>query len=130
MEFNDLIPEFLVTNIAVSEKFYTQELGFEVGFRRDGFVFLSFGVTQLMLTQLQESSWVNGQIEAPFGKGVNLTYKVSTEWLHGFSIDSRSLFLPLETETYITGGVETIVEQVIVKDPDGYLVRFLSQRIG
>ncbi|MCG9664824.1 hypothetical protein L1D26_17265 [Vibrio mediterranei] len=42
MDFNDLIPELLVTDIDVSEEFYTAELGFSVAFRRDGFVFLSF----------------------------------------------------------------------------------------
>ncbi len=130
MEFNDLIPEFLVSSLTDSEKFYTQKLGFNVEFRRDGFVFLSFGSTQLMLTQLRESSWINGQIEAPFGKGVNLTYKVSSAWLHSFEIESDFIFLPLETEVYKTGGVETIVKQLIVKDPDGYLVRFLCQQNG
>ncbi|WP_052125124.1 hypothetical protein [Vibrio sinaloensis] len=93
-------------------------------------MFLTFGSTQLMLTQLRESSWINGQIEAPFGKGVNLTYKVSSAWLHSFEIESDFIFLPLETEVYKTGGVETIVKQLIVKDPDGYLVRFLCQQNG
>ncbi|HFQ5115810.1 TPA: VOC family protein, partial [Vibrio vulnificus] len=128
MEFNDLIPEFLVSDLSASESFYTEILGFNEVFRREGFVFLSFNQTQLMLTQLNESSWVNGNIEHPFGKGVNLTYKVPSAWLSTFQVDKKYLYLPLESETYQTGESATTVEQLIVKDPDGYLLRFLCQR--
>ncbi|MBD1559975.1 VOC family protein [Vibrio sp. S9_S30] len=130
MEFNDLIPEFLVSDLSVSERFYVEVLGFKELFRRDGFVFLSFNETQLMLTQLQDSLWVNGELEAPFGRGVNLTYKVTANWLSALKVDEESLFLPLEKESYKTGETMTVVEQLIVKDPDGYLIRFLCQQNG
>jgi catechol 2,3-dioxygenase-like lactoylglutathione lyase family enzyme len=127
MDFNDLIPELLVTNIDVSEEFYTAELGFSVDFRRDGFVFLSFNSTQLMITQLKPDSWVNGEPVAPFGRGMNLTFKVTSEWLDSIVVSPNDVFLPLQTETYQTGDVETVVRQTIIKDPDGYLIRFICQ---
>ncbi|MFH0263833.1 VOC family protein [Vibrio barjaei] len=127
MDFNDLIPELLVTNIGLSEEFYTTELGFSVAFRRDGFVFLTFNSAQLMLTQLKPDSWVNGESDAPLGRGMNLTFKVTSEWLDSLVVAPSDVFLPLQTETYQTGESEMVVRQTIVKDPDGYLIRFICQ---
>ncbi|MGR5503753.1 hypothetical protein ACQKP3_23755 [Vibrio sp. DNB22_10_4] len=127
MDFNDLIPELLVTNIGLSEEFYTSELGFSVAFRRDGFVFLTFNSTQLMITQLKPDSWVNGEPEAPLGRGMNLAFKVTPEWLNSLEVSPSDVFLPLQTETYQTGESETVVRQIIVKDPDGYLIRFICK---
>lgn len=129
MDFNDLIPELLVSNISVSEEFYVEALGFEVSFRREGFVFLTFNNSQLMITQLTPDSWVNGKISAPFGQGMNLTFKVSQPWLEQLVVQSDHVFLPKQTEKYQTGDTETTVRQTIIKDPDGYLIRFICQSV-
>ncbi len=130
MEFNDLIPELLVSNITNSEDFYVNKLGFNVEFRREGFLFLSFNGTQLMLSELCPDSWVNGDMIAPFGRGLNLAYKVDLAWIKALHLDDSSLFLPLQTECYKTGDNKTEVNQVIYKDPDGYLLRFISQEVN
>ncbi|EJI1427533.1 hypothetical protein NDM58_004622 [Vibrio parahaemolyticus] len=129
MDFNDLIPELLVSNISVSEEFYVEALGFQVAFRREGFVFLTFNNSQLMITQLKPDSWVNGKISAPFGQGINLTFKVSQPWLEQLVIQSAHVFLPKQVEKYQTGDTETTVRQTIIKDSDGYLIRFICQSV-
>ena len=56
MKYNDLIPEFVVSNIDISRDFYVNMLGFKVEYEReeDKFIFLSLGNIQLMLEEGSE----------------------------------------------------------------------------
>lgn len=75
MQFNALIPELAVSDIAVSKAFYLGVLGFALEYERpkEGFAFVSLGKAQLMLEQYHEAGWNTAELQKPFGRGVNLS---------------------------------------------------------
>ncbi|MGL1904059.1 MAG: VOC family protein [Fibrobacterales bacterium] len=129
MEFNSLIPELLVSNVLKSLDFYTEMLGFEILFDRkdDGFYFLNKEGGQLMINELKNDSWVNGSISHPFGQGMHLTFKTSyiEEIIKDDSRDS--IFLGPFDQTYDVADGKATLREIIYKDPDGYLIRFVEQ---
>jgi catechol 2,3-dioxygenase-like lactoylglutathione lyase family enzyme len=74
---NPLVPELSVTDVKRSLHFYCHILGFQIEFERpeNGFAFLSFGGSQLMLDEdgLPDSPWLVGPMEYPRGQGLNLS---------------------------------------------------------
>ena len=129
MEFNNTIPEILVRDVEKSVLFYTEKLGFLVEFTRtaDQFYFLSYSGSQLMLQQADEDGWLSHGIDCPLGNGLNIAIKVNS--LDNFDMDAlgKYIFRPQEEVTYKTKEDETIVRQVIFRDPDGYLIRFIEK---
>ena len=79
MRFNKLIPEISVTDIEESLRFYTKILGFKVEYSRpeDRFAFLSLQGSQLMVEEINHN-WDTGELERPFGRGVNLQIEVDS----------------------------------------------------
>ena len=67
-------------------------------------------------------------MEPPLGRGVNLQISVPAvePVLTALSRAGRSLFMAPETRWYRIGDQEAGVEQFLVADPDGYLLRFQS----
>lgn len=132
MQFNALIPELTVSNLERSLEFYVL-LGFKVEYGRPekGFYFLSLGRAQLMLEQFQPEGWITGQLEPPFGRGINFQIEVKDlgPMLEGLAL----LEYPLYREPYETW--RRVDQQLIgereflVQDPDGYLLRF-SEHLG
>ena len=77
LKFNSLIPELRVSNIEKSKEFYLK-LGFKVMYERkeDKFYFLQLENNQIMIEEdLKE--WKTGELEYPFGRGINLSMEVS-----------------------------------------------------
>lgn len=75
--------------------------------------------------------WVAGELGYPFGRGMNLEITVdAVKPLHDtcVAIGAR-IFLPMEEKWYRRDAVLLGVQQFIVVDPDGYLLRF-SQSLG
>ena len=65
MKFNKLIPELVVSNLEKSKEFYTN-IGFEVMYEREGFVFLELETSQIMLCQSKENdNWIPAKLEFP-----------------------------------------------------------------
>ncbi|AOT09756.1 VOC family protein [Pseudoalteromonas luteoviolacea] len=129
MEFNNTIPELVCRDIESSLSFYTQKLGFKVLFEREeqGFFFLYKDDIQLMLQQLGETAWMSHGNDTPFGNGMNIAFKVESLENLDCSTPSEDIFLETETIEYrVLDGVAS-VNQVIFRDPDGYLIRFVEQ---
>ncbi|MCI5078008.1 VOC family protein [Oricola sp.] len=132
MEFNALIPEFAVADIAASLDFYVGLLNFKVEYDRpeEGFAFLSFGRAQLMLDQIGVGrTYETALLERPLGRGCNLQIEVGClqldTMLNARASVETPLFLPPEEKWYMVGDVECGQRQFAVMDPDGYLLRFM-----
>lgn len=133
MEFNALIPEFAVADIAASLDFYVGWLGFTKEYERpeEGFAFISLGAAQLMLDQIGLGrTFETAPLDPPLGRGCNLQIAVSVEKfeaiLRALDAAGTALFLPPEEKWYAQGNVELGQRQFAVADPDGYLLRFAS----
>ena len=131
-----LVPELIVSDFARSFRFYTQVLGFEELYGRpeEGFAFLNRNGAQLMLDQRSDTAerdWVAGDLQHPFGRGMNLEIEVEdADALHGSCVHAGArIFMEMEEKWYRRHDLLLGVRQFIVMDPDGYLLR-LSQPIG
>ena len=134
-----LVPELLVTDIATSLRFWCGVLGFAVKYERpdEGFAYLELGGAEVMLEQRtslvseRDAAWETGTMERPFGRGINLEIQVDDLAWHAARLAAAGIALRLgpEEKWYRAGDVETGVRQVLVQDPDGYLIR-LQQSIG
>ena len=127
MRFNGLIPELTVSDITVSKEFYIKILGFRLEYERtaDKFAFISFGEAQIMLEQ-KNGHWNTGGLEYPFGRGVN--FQIDTKDVSYISERLKehkiALFRDIFESHYDCSGTMVIEKEILVKDPDGYLLRF------
>ncbi|WP_442929255.1 bleomycin resistance protein [Mycetocola sp. CAN_C7] len=126
-----LVPELLVSDVDRSIEFWCSVCGFEVRYSRpeERFAYIALGTAHVMLEQVGVGrNWVAAQLEAPFGRGINLQITVPdadriADALAGAGVE---LFMQLESKWYLTGDEEAGVQQFVVSDPDGYLIRFQS----
>lgn len=126
-----LVPELLVSDIDRSLAFWRDACGFEVRYSRpvERFAYLVLGDAHLMLEQIGIGrNWLTGPLEVPLGRGINLQITVADTRSLLAALDRAgvSLFMPLETKWYRVDNAEAGVEQFLVTDPDGYLIRFQS----
>lgn len=131
--FAPLVPELDVTDIAASLTFWCDLLGFSVAYDRPAakFAYLEREGAQIMLCQIN-GNWETGALERPFGRGINFEIKVKdiVPAQSALAAAGWPLFRPLADIWYRTGdGRESGARELLVQDPDGYLVR-LSQNIG
>lgn len=125
-----VIPELVVSDFDASLRFWTDVLGFEVMYRRTDpdFVMLRQGRAQVMLEVRNETSWLTGDLDRPFGRGINLEIEHGDPAALANRLEELGIapFRPLRETRYLVDDVETIQLAVLVQDPDGYLVRFAS----
>ena len=130
-----LVPELLVSDLDASLRFWCDLCGFAVAYDRpeDRFAYLDRAGCQLMLEEVMGPGrrWLTGPLEQPFGRGINLQVGVDAlaPILAALQGAGWALYLPPEEVWYRAGSREVGVHQLLVQDPDGYLVRF-SQRLG
>lgn len=124
-----LVPELGVRDCTTSLAFY-RLIGFGVLYDRpeDGFVYLRLGAADLMLDQIDLGRTFDdghGPKATPFGKGVNLQVEVPSVTAVEAALKRAGvpLLLPLETRSYRVGHREVVQRQLMVADPDGYLIR-------
>ncbi len=124
-----LVPELDVTDLAASQEFYVGGVGFVELYGRpeEAFLYLRLGGADLML-QLADGPgrrFRTGTLERPFGRGMNLQIEhPDLASAHRRLLASGVEFVvPLESRSYRTGNSYVHVEQFVVSDPDGYLVR-------
>ncbi len=126
MEFNSLIPELSVSNIDKSKQFYL-ELGFKIKYERpeNKFVFLELEKNQIMLEE-QNNNWNAGNMEYPFGRGINISMSVSDveKMYNDLKNKNFEFFLDLEVHNYKVDEMEYSDKEFLIQDPDGYLLRF------
>ncbi|MEN5089198.1 VOC family protein [Pseudomonas protegens] len=129
-QMNNLVPEMLVTDLERSLSFYRDTLGFKVEYQRPEhfFAFLSFNGAQLMLEQddQEESAWRVGPLQAPFGRGMNLSIEcpdirqLAAALAHaGFALRREIQECWYRHDELLHGELN-----LLVLDPDGYLLRF------
>lgn len=132
MKFNGLIPELSVFSINKSKKFYIDILGFHLEYERleNKFMFLSYGEAQIMIKEINEN-WNTGELQFPFGRGINFQIATDDVYKIAYNLKQNNIILFREImESRYRCNDEVIVEkEILVQDPDGYLLRF-SQTEG
>lgn len=130
VQWNPLVPELSVTDLAASVRFYTEGVGFVVLFTRNDprFAYLDLDGAQLMLEADNDEAWVTGDLTKPRGRGVNFQLEVpdvsaardrlTALGFHAFRELQESWY---ETATGAEGQLEYLVQ-----DPDGYLIRLVE----
>lgn len=127
MQFNDLVPELSVSDIEKSKKFYIDLLGFRLEYERteDQFAFISFGKAQMMLEEIN-GHWNTGELRYPFGRGINFQIEVPNVAMIADKLKEHNikLFRDILESRYECNGEMIIEQEILVQDPDGYLLRF------
>lgn len=128
-----LVPELGCQNVLASLQFYTKVLGFGIRYERpeQGFYYLQRQGAEIMIEQLDESSWLAAQPEPPLGRGMSLqigTPDLATLY-ETCKAASAVIFRAWEEAWYRASDHYVGQVQFIVQDPDGYLLRF-KQELG
>jgi catechol 2,3-dioxygenase-like lactoylglutathione lyase family enzyme len=133
--FAPLVPEFTVTNLEQSLSFWCGPLGFEIAYDRPAarFAYLVRGPLQVMLCE-RNGRWEPGDMRHPFGQGINVQMMVDrlSPILDNLAKANWPLYEEPQDAWYRTGDSEGGQREVLVQDPDGYLLRFaenLGQRL-
>jgi len=127
MKFNGLIPELSVSDINNSKNFYIDILGFHLEYERfvDKFAFLSYGNTQTMLEEIN-GHWNTEELQYPFGRGIN--FQIATDDVYKIANSLKQndidLFRDIMENRYECGCEVVFEKEILVQDPDGYLLRF------
>ena len=126
MKFNSLIPELSVTDINISKDFYLS-LGFKIKYERseNKFCFLELENNQIMIEQINDN-WNTGNLEYPFGRGINISMSISNveELYNKITSQNIKIFKELEVHKYKVDDKEYEDKEFLIQDPDGYLLRF------
>lgn len=126
-----LVPELLVTSLAGSLHFYVDVIGFGVIDRRTEpeFAIVRLGTSFIMLEEVEPGGWITGELEPPFGRGVNFEIEHPdprglASALESFGV---ALFRPVRRTEYLSRGKVVAQWEFLVCDPDGYLLRFVHE---
>jgi len=130
-----MLPEFRVTDIETSRKFYL-DLGWTIYNERpeDKFILFQMEELYLMVMQLTTSldSW-NGYapMEPPLGRGMHLQMEVSNvDAIYKRVVNlGIPLFRDLEVNAYREHDKILKCKEFLIQDPDGYLLRFSTTSI-
>ena len=127
MKFNSLIPELVVADIERTKRFYLEVLQFKIEYERqeDKFIFISFEDNQMMFEQ-DNGHWNVGELEYPYGRGINFEMTVSdVESLYKRILDfGIKPFRRMAVSCYRNADEDIVQKEFLVQDPDGYLLRF------
>ena len=128
-----IVPELGVRDWQVSRDFYLRVLGFAPRHERpeEGFSYLEREGAELMIDQIGLGRSFDdgaGPLVAPSGRGMNLQIEVSdlAPLLSALAAEAWPLLLPLEERWYRAGSQELGNRQIVLADPDGYLLRFFE----
>ena len=136
MKSNPLKPELYVTNFQKSLDFYNNILGFTLEYQRENpsFAFLSYQGSNIMIQELdpnEDRAFLTGSLEYPLGRGIN--FQIDTNDTQKLANSLKKHNYPLrrgiQDSWYKVGDVLLGCRQILLQDPDGYLLRF-SQDIG
>jgi len=126
-----VVPELYCLDIDVSKHFYVDILGFSIKYQRpeEQFLFLTLDGVDLMLEGINSvgRKWLTGDMNTPFGRGVNFQWDavdIDNIYDRIKSLSPSSIYMELETKTYQCNDELATQKQFIVQDPNGYLFRF------
>lgn len=71
-------------------------------------------------------AWMTGPLTPPYGRGINFQMQVPDvrAIYDRLLAEKYPIFVPLGTTVYLEGGTEHPQLAFLVRDPDGYLLRF------
>ena len=133
-----LVPELYVSSLARSLAFYRDLLGFSLEYDRpeERFAALALGAARLMLeeapslraatpAEFAAGQWRTAGLEPPFGRGVNFELEVPDVARIGARLAAagHAPLLDVHERSYRVGARDVRVRQLLVADPDGYLIR-------
>lgn len=126
-----LVPELEVSDFDGSRHFYVEVIGFSVLYERPErpFAYLTLGAAHIMIET--GGAWTTGALERPFGRGMNFQISVSDIAAVKARLDAAGwpLFREPEDACYRRGADLVGARELVVQDPDGYLLRF-AQSLG
>ena len=126
MDYNAVIPEFMVSNIEQSRSFYCDLLGFTIEYERpeENFLFLSLEDCQLMLEEGTDEELA--ELSYPFGQGINISFGIKdVPSLYQKVIEANyPIHSPLTKREFRVGEQYIYPHEFAVLDPDGYFLRF------
>ena len=127
MEFNKLVPELSVSNIDKSREFYINILHFNVEYERpeDKFMYISYYGAQMMIEEIN-NHWNVGELIKPFGRGINFQIETNElDALYSRLVEHKvEIYKPIFESKYTANNTTYIERELLVQDPDGYLLRF------
>ena len=136
MKSQPLTPELYVSHFQESFDFYTKILHFTVEYQREHprFAFLSYQRSHLMIQEFdpqEDEAFLTGRFEYPLGRGINFQIQTGDVQQVSASLKAHQYLLRREIQDswYQVGNMLHGCRQILVQDPDGYLLRF-SQAIG
>ncbi|HVT01378.1 MAG TPA: VOC family protein [Patescibacteria group bacterium] len=136
MKFNSILPEFYVSNFEKSLKFYAEILPFKIEYDRENprFAFLSYQGTQIMIQEFdpnEDDEYITGKFEYPLGRGINFQIDTDNvqELANSLKENNYPILRDISDSWYRENDILHGCRQILVQDPDGYLLRF-SQGIG
>lgn len=133
MNFLPILAEFTITNIAKSLNFYVNIIGFKVEYQRENpnFVFLSYNGSQIMIQELRPGEKEIERLEYPFGRGINFQIEANNVQTIINSLEKNRYPLKkgIKDSWYKAGKKSYGCREILVMDPDGYLLRF-SEELG
>lgn len=128
-----IVPELGVRDWQISRDFYLRVLGFAPRHERpeEGFSYLEREGAELMIDQIglgRSFEAGAGPLLGPLGRGMNLQIEVSDlgPVLAALEAEGWPLLLPLEERWYRAGAQDLGNRQIVLADPDGYLLRFFE----
>ena len=113
-----LVPELYCSDIDVTKSFYLEVFGFEIKYERPGEQFARFtldGIDIMVECIFGEGRrWITGEMEKPFGRGINFQWDVSEIdeiYARVKSNAPESIFLEMETKSYQCGNEVSVQKQ-------------------
>ena len=128
-----LVPELLCSHLDASVDFYVRVLGFAVLYERpeERFASLARAGAELMLQEPVGRAFLAGELAHPYGRGMHLQIEVADIGALDEELRSAGVepWLPMEEAWYRRDDRLLGQRQLMVQDPDGYLLR-LFEGIG
>ncbi|MCA3285091.1 MAG: VOC family protein [Roseomonas sp.] len=126
-----LVPELEVSDFDRSMHFYVEVLGFVIQYDRAErpFAYLAFGDAHIMIEK--GGGWMTAHLERPYGRGINFQIRVPEvkSVRERLAAAGWPVFQDIEDAWYRRGTEHFGARELVVQDPDGYLLRF-SQDLG
>jgi catechol 2,3-dioxygenase-like lactoylglutathione lyase family enzyme len=133
MNWNPLVPELTVSHFEKSKRFYVELIGFEIKYQRDEpkFAYLEYESSQIMIEEVHNDGWKTGELEYPYGRGINFQIECSNvQKIQDTLLENKyNIFREIKDTWYNTGKEFVGCRELLVQDPDGYLLRF-SEDLG
>ena len=127
---NKLIPRLTVSNLNHSLQFYTKAIGFsliEQTSERQATIRLEDSYLNLHQTDM---NWGTAKLSYPYGVGINFQFWVSSldNIYSGLKDNNYPLYDEYFSDAYSQTPTLSNDQQIVVLDPDGYLLTFLLKK--